>query len=65
MFTQLTKENQRPKTNIKNKHGKKAVLLDPNWAQRGCWVYYKHKGKDGMNSGLIKYADFHNWKIEI
>lgn len=62
-YIPLTKENQRSKAHIKNKHGRLAWIGIINWGNRGCWIYYKHPKKYN-NSDLIEYKDFKNWFIE-
>lgn len=63
-FEPLTKANQRSDKKIINKHGRIAFLHTPNWADRGCWVYFKHY-KGSCCSGLIEYADYPDWMIEV
>ena len=63
-YVPLTKENQKKGSDILDRRGRKAFIDTTNWDNRGCWVYFKNY-KNGANSGLIKYEDFHNWMIRV
>ena len=62
-FVPLTKKNQSYRANLVNKHGREAWIDTMNWADRGCWIYFKNV-RHHNNSMLLEYKDFKDWFID-